>query len=218
MTKAKRTKANRRKPKRTTAATPYETFANALGKPIDSVEAQTVIDALGGVWEVRHLEPSAARYDPDTARTVAWDFPSAPPANNYTATHLGIRDDTIVWLTLSPALVDGSISDRAVAFRLPNVDEEIFRPQGRDWNWAPAIVRRGAAYLLNLDVGQGHWDGSYKFPLTPRQAESLQADSLLYREVWERLVRICQSRRFFDDPATLPDDAQAVINARCGRD
>jgi len=66
-------------------------------------------------------------------------------------------------------------------------------------------------------VGQGHWDGNYKFPLTPRQAERLQADPLLYREVWDGLVRICQSRRFFDDPTTLPGDAQAVLNARCGR-
>jgi hypothetical protein len=216
VTKAKRGKAHRQKTERTTAETPYETFANALGTPVDSAEAQTVIDVLGGDHEVRRLEPSAARYDPDTARTVAWDFPAAPPANRYVATHIGVRDGMVVWITVSPLLVDGALSDRAVFFRLPDRDEAIFRPQGAEWNWAPGIVRRGTAYLLDLDVGQGHWDGNYKFPLTPRQAESLQEDLLLYRQVWEGLVRICQSRRFLDDPATLPGDAQALIDARCG--
>ncbi|GAA1295413.1 hypothetical protein [Saccharothrix xinjiangensis] len=212
MTKSKRTKAERPLP-----ATPRETFTTALGKPVDSAEARTVIDVLGGAHEIRPLKPSVARYDPDTARTVAWDFPSAPPANRWTATHLGVQDDTIVWITLASALVDGVTGDRAVFLRLSDDDEEVFRPQGPDWNWAPGIIRRGTAHLLDLDVGQGHWDGNYKFPLTPRQAENLQADLLLYREVWDGLVRICQSRRFFDDPTTLPGDAQAVIDARCGR-
>ena len=215
MTKARRGKAHRRKTDRSTAPTSHETFANALGKPVDSAEARTVIDVLGGDHEVRLLEPTVSRYDPDTARTVAWDFPSAPPANRYVATHMGVRDGTIVWITASPALVGGALVDRAVYFRLPD-DERVFRPQGAGWDRAPAIVRRGAAYLLDLDIGQGHWDGNYKFPLTPRQAESLQADPLLYRQVWDGLVRICQSRRFFDDPATLPGDAQDVIDARCG--
>ncbi|MEU4804979.1 hypothetical protein [Actinosynnema sp. NPDC023587] len=212
MAKPKRTKR-----KRPPAAAPQETFANALGRPVDSAEARVVIDALGGVHEVRLLPHSTSRYDPDLARTVAWDFPSAPPANRWTATHIGVRDDTVVWITVSAALVDGVAGDRGVFLRLPEGDEEIFRPRGEDWNRAPAIVRRGAAYLLDLDVGQGHWDGNYKFPLTPRQARSVRADPLLYREVWDGLVRICQSRRFFDNPATLPDDAQAVIDARCGR-
>ncbi|MDQ2586635.1 hypothetical protein [Saccharothrix yanglingensis] len=101
MTKSRRTKST------PLAAAPYETFANALGKPVDSVEVQVVVDALGGAYEVRALEPSAARYDPDVARTAAWDFPAAPPANGRVATHLGVRDDTVVWITLSSALVDG---------------------------------------------------------------------------------------------------------------
>ncbi|GAA3463511.1 hypothetical protein ACFFSW_00235 [Saccharothrix longispora] len=211
MTKSKRTRST------PLAAVPHETFANALGQPVDSAEVRAVIDALGGAYEVRALEPSAARYDPDVARTAAWDFPAAPPANGRVATHVGVRDDTVVWITLSSVLVDGVTSDQAVFLRLPHGDEEVFRPRGSDWNWAPAIVRRGTAYLLDLDVGQGHWDGNYKFPLTPRQAEDLRADPLLYREVWDALVRICQSGRFLDDPKTLPDDAQAVIDARCGR-
>lgn len=218
MTKAKRMRAHRAKAPRTTEGTPRETFENALGKPVDSAEARTVIDLLGGDHEVRHLVPTAVRYDPDTARTVAWDFPSVPPANRYAATHLGVRDDTIVWLTLSPTLVTGAISDRPVFLREPDVDEVIFRAQGPEWNWAPAIVRRGSAYLFDLHVGQGHWDGDYKFPLTARQAENLAADPIRYRAVWDGLVRICQSRRFLDDPATLPADAQAFIDARCGRD
>ncbi|CCH32270.1 hypothetical protein ABZ816_34075 [Actinosynnema sp. NPDC047251] len=209
-------KSKATKPKHPLAA-PRETFANALGRPVDSVEARTVIDVLGGTYEVRPIGRSTARYDPDRVCTVAWDFPSAPPANRWTATHLGVRDDTIVWITLSSTLVEGVRGDQGVFLRLSDDDEQIFRPQGSDWNWAPAIVRRGAGYLLDLDVGQGHWDGNYKFPLTPRQAASLEADPLLYREVWNGLVRICQSRRFFDDPTTLPADAQAVIDARCGR-
>ncbi|MEV0646348.1 hypothetical protein AB0I28_13890 [Phytomonospora sp. NPDC050363] len=212
MPKSKRTKA-----RPAPAPAPYETFANALGKPVDGVEARKVIDALGGVHRVRALRQTVSRYDPDEARTVAWDFPSAPPAHRDVPTHIGVRDGRIVWMTLPPSLVDGVISDRAASFRLPEDDEEVFRPRGADWSWAPAIIRRAGVYLLDLDVMQGHWDGNYKFPLTPRQAESLRTDPLLYREVWDRLVRICQSRRFFDDPATLPADAHSHINARCGR-
>lgn len=211
------TKPKRAQSKRSLPTAPYETFANALGGRVDSVEVQRVIDALGGAYTVRALQPSAARHDPDTARTVAWDFPSAPPANSWAATHLGVRDDTVVWLTISPALVEGTISNQAVSFRLPDGDKEIFRPVGSDWSWAPAIIRRGEVYLLSLDVGQGHWDGNYKFSLTERQAEALQADPLLCREVWDGLVRICQSGRFLGDPTTLPGDAQALIDARCGR-
>ncbi|TWJ15449.1 hypothetical protein LX16_1159 [Stackebrandtia albiflava] len=207
-----------RKQVATLTAVPYETFAEALGKPVDAVEVRKVIAALGGGYEVRPIEYTAARYDPDVARTLAWDFPAAPPANGYVATHLGVRDDTVVWMTLAPALVEGVNGDRAVSLRLPDDDEPVFRPQGPEWNWAPGIIRRGTAYLLDLDVGQGHWDGNYRFPLTPRQAEQLQADLLLYRQLWDGLVRVCQSARFLEDPSTLPGDAQSVIDARCGRD
>lgn len=195
--------------------TPYATFAAALGRPVDSAEVRRVVAALGGTYDVRPMRPTAARYDPDVARTVAWDFAEAPPANHYAATHLGVRDGTVVWLTLAPELVAGAASGRAVSLRLPDEDEVVFRPQGREWSWAPQIIRRRTAYLLDLDVGQGHWDGSYKFPLTPQQAADLQADPLLYREVWDGLVRICQSARFLDDPATLPASAQSLIDARC---
>lgn len=218
MTKARRRKAHRARTERTQGATPRATFANAIGTPVGGAAARTVIELLGGVHEVRGIEPSAARYDADTAGAVAWDFPSVPPANRYTATHIGVKDETVVWLTLSPALVDGALADRAVFLHCSDGDEVVFRPGGAEWNWAPAIIRRGAGFLLHLDVGQGHWDGTYKFRLTPRQAELLRADPGLYRRVWDDLVRICQSRRFLDDPATLPADAQAVIDTRCGRD
>lgn len=199
-------------------AVPYETFEAALGRPVDSAEVRRVIDALGGSYVVRPITQNTAGYDPDLSRTVAWDFPSAPRANRSVATHLGVRDDTVVWMTLAPSLVDGSISDQAVSFMARDDTNEIFRPSGDEWHWAPAIVKRGDVYLLDLDVPQGHWDGNYKFPLTPRQAEKLRTDLLTYREVWGKLVRICQSQPFFDDPATLPARAQSVINARCGRD
>lgn len=212
-----------KKPKRSRlklplAAAPYETFANALGKPIDSAETRLVIDALGGIYEVRPWKGAVSRYDPDAARTVSWEFTSAPPTAWGGAAKLSVRDDTVVSMALSPDLVEGAISNQVVFFSVPNEDVEIFRPRGSDWNWAPAITQRGTTFLLDLDVAQGHWDGNYKFPLTPRQAESLRAEPLLYREVWDGLVRICQSRRFFDDPQTLPGDAQSLINARCGRD
>ena len=198
-------------------AASYETFAAALGRPIDSVEVTRVIAALGGSYEVRALSQGTSAYDPDFARTVAWNFSSAPPASRISATNLGVRDDTVVWMTLAPSLVDGSISDRPVSFKLRDDTHWFFRPWGDEWHYAPVIVKRGDAYLLDLYVPQRNWDGRYKFPLTPRQVENLQADLLTYREVREGLLRICRSRRFFDDPSTLPADAQSLINARCGR-
>ncbi|MFC4140441.1 MULTISPECIES: hypothetical protein [unclassified Microbacterium] len=195
---------------------PAQLFASALGRPIDSAEVQSVLDMLGPHVE-RPLGISTARYDPDSARTVAWDFPAAPRLWPSMATNLGVRDGAVVWLTVAGELVDGATEPR-VSFRMPDDSEQIFRPQGPEWNWAPAIIRRRGDFLLDLDVGQGHWDGEYLFPLTPWQAERLQSDPLLYREVWEGLVRICQGRAFFDDPSTLPGSAQSLIDARCGRD
>ncbi|REJ07683.1 hypothetical protein DY023_03370 [Microbacterium bovistercoris] len=195
---------------------PSALFASALGRPIDSAEVQAVLDALGPHVE-RPIGISVARYDPEIARTVAWDFPAVPRIWPSMATNLGVRDGAVVWLTVAGELVEDAREPR-VSFRVPDGIEQIFRPQGAEWNWAPAIIRRRGDLLLDLDVGQGHWDGSYRFPLTPRQSGRLQADPLLYREVWEGLVRICQGRAFFDDPSTLPGSAQSLIDARCGRD
>lgn len=213
MTPSRRRRAGKAKPSLRTAR--YGTFESALGRPVNSVEVQSVLDVLGP-HEVRQLKASAASYDPEDARTVAWDFPTVPPATRWGATNLGIRDGTVVWLTVARELVNGQTNGLPVSFRLTDDTEELFRPQGAEWNWATAIVRRRGALLLDLDVPQGHWDGSYRFPLTALQAERMQADPLLYREVWEGLVRVCQSARHFDDPATLPDTAQSLINARCG--
>ena len=191
-------------------------FASAVDRPVDSPEVQAVIAALGDRYEVRPLPQGTASYDPDLERTVTWDFPDAPPANRWAPTQLGVRDDTVVWLNLAPELV-GKSGPRSVVLRADDDTRGIFRPWGEEWNWAPEIIRRRGRYLLHLNVPRGHWDGVYKFPLTARQAERLQEDLLLYREVWDGLVRICQGRRFLDDPATLPGDAQSLIDARCGR-
>ena len=192
-------------------------FESAVDRPVTSPEVQAVIAALGGRYEVHPVAKGPARYDPDLDRTVTWDFPDAPPANRWNPTQLWVRDDTVVSLNLAPELV-GRSGPWSVVLRADDDTRGVYRPQGAEWNWAPGIVQRRGRFLLDLDVGQGHWDGNYKFPLTPRQVERLQEDLRLYREVWDGLVRICQGRRFFDDPATLPGDAQALIDARCGQD
>lgn len=214
MTPSRRRRAGKAKPTLRTAR--YDVFASALGRSVESAEVQAVLEMLGP-HAVRRHQPSVARYDPDGVRTVTWDFPTAPPATRWDATNLGIRDDTVVWLMVARELVNGQTSGQPVWFRLPDDAEELFRSQGDEWNWAPAIVRRRGELLLDLDVPQGHWDGSYRFPLTALQAERMQADALLYREVWEGLVRVCRRARLVDDPTMLPAAAQSLIDARCGQ-
>lgn len=193
-------------------------FERALGRPIESAEVQAVVAALGGIYEERRIDRGIVEYDPDLARTVAWDFPEAPRANRYAASNLGVRDGVVVWITLAPQLVGGEAGDRTVSFELPSEDRDVYKPWGDQWNWAPTIIRRGESFLLDLAVSQGHGEGSYRFPLTPAQAHRLQADERLYRQVWDGLVRLCQTRRFLDDPSTLPADAQSFLGTVCGSD
>lgn len=52
----------------------------------------------------------------------------------------------------------------------------------------PAIVRRRGVLLLDLDVPHGHWDGSYRFPLTALQAERSVAHRRALREGMNTVV------------------------------
>ncbi len=201
-------------------AASYETFEAALGRPIDSVEVARVIAALGGRYEVRTLSQGTGAYDPDYARTVAWDFSSAPRASRFFATNLGV--------TRRHGCLDDSrpVAGRRLDQRSPRLFQAARRhslvlqtvERGRRVALRPCHREARGRVPARPLCAAGALGRRYKFPLTPRQVETLQADLLTYREVWEGLLRICQSRRFFDDPSTLPADAQALINARCGRD
>lgn len=52
----------------------------------------------------------------------------------------------------------------------------------------PAIVRRRGVLLLDLDVPLGHWDGSYRSPLTALQAERSVAHRRALREGMNTVV------------------------------
>lgn len=215
------------KPTETPAATPAHDeramprafWEAAAGKSVTSPEVLAVIEQLGGKYELHEYEPSTTRFDPDIAESVRWEFPDAPKANVY-ASHLRVQHNACTQLVLSPALVaDEKIPRRwgGTLIGAAEPDIQVFSPYGPEWHWAPQITRRGDQYLLNLDVPQGHWDGNYKFRLTDRQAQSLQDDLVTYRKLWDALVGIAHSRRFFNDPGTIRRDAQARIDDLLGR-
>ncbi|MFB9311497.1 hypothetical protein [Nocardioides plantarum] len=195
---------------------PLEVFEEALGKPTSHPAVAAVMKALGGVYEVGdYLSRTRHDYDPDIARSVRWEFTRVPAANYY-PTHLRVLDGVVVSMSLHGGLVAGS-HPKAVTLVLP-VEEELvwLGHEVTDGSWPPRVVRRGQQHLLDLTVPQGHWDARYRFPLTPTQVEALRASRETWQWLWDALIRICQSRRFLDDPATLPGDAQRTIDRFCG--
>ena len=195
---------------------PLQFFEEALGKPTDHPAVAAVVRALGGAYEVGdYLGRTRHDYDPDIARALRWEFTRVPAANYY-PTHLRVLDDVVVAMTLHESLVAGS-HQKAVTLVLPVAEEVVWIGHGvTDGSWPPTVVRRGQQHLLDLTVPQGHWDARYRFPLTQAQVEAMQASRDTWQQLWDALVRICQSRRFLDDPSTLPEDAQRTIDRICG--
>lgn len=174
-----------------------------------------MVDALGGVYDVGdYTDRNTFDYDPDIARSQRWEFPRVPQANFY-PTHVRVLEGVVVAMTLSPALVTGSHKN-PVTLALPaEVEEAVLWYEVSDGSWPPSVVRRGDQLQLLLWVPQGHWEGKYRFPLTPGQVEALSSRPV-WQQLWDALFEICQSRDTFDDPATLPGRAQQAIDRICG--
>ena len=192
-----------------------EFFEAALGKPTSDKAVIAVVEQLGGVYVIGdYASRTRHDYDPDVARSRRWEFTQAPDAN-FGPTHLRELDGVVVAMSLNAALVSGGFTT-AVTLELPVVEESVLMHEVTDGSWPPSVNRRGDQYLLDLWVPFGHWEGRYRFPLTPDQVEIL-TDRWVWQQVWDALVEICQSRRFFDDPSTLPGDAQLTIDRICRR-
>ncbi len=198
------------------AARPVEFFAAALGEPTSDPAVRAVIAALGSDYEVGdYTDRLRHDYDPDIARSARWEFTRVPEANVYPS-HLRVLDGTVVAIVLSPSLVSGEHT-KAVTLAVPAEEEVgVLAYEVRDHGWPPVVVRRGRQHLFVLWVPQGHWDGRYRFPLTDDQVELLSSRPV-WQELWDALYALCQSRRFLDEPAILPGDAQRIIDRICRR-
>lgn len=195
---------------------PVAFFAAALGKPTSDPAALAVVAALGGDYRVGdYTDRFRHDYDPEIARSERWEFTRVPEANAYPS-HLRVLDGMVAAIVLSPSLVSGTHTG-AVTLTLPAEEEVgVLAHEVRDRGWPPVVVRRGRQHLFVLWVPQGHWEGRYRFPLTEDQVELLSSRPV-WQELWDALYALCQSRRFLDDPTTLPGDAQRLIDRICGR-
>lgn len=194
---------------------PVEFYREALGKPTSDPAVIAVVEQLGGAYEVGdYIGVSRLHYDPDIARSLRWEFTRVPRANSG-PTHLRVLDGAVVGIILSPALVTGTRKE-SIVLSVPAEEVEGVLWHGGSDAWAPTVIRRGRQYLFVLSVGQGHFEGTYKFPLTPVQVGAL-ASRPVWQELWDALSEICRSRSSLDDPATLPGNAQRAIDRICGR-